>query len=159
MHTHTDSKDLIHLPPTCPMGSTKMPSPWDQTPQEAWAENFRLQISAVTDNIQDSVDDYETGVQVAIEEGDFDTSVSADSFPVQKFSNAVDQFSDEAMRRATIVAAAEYLENNDVPGSVDTSGVAGNTEYNDTTDSQSDFENATEVLGYKFVSNWAESYE
>lgn len=134
-----------------------MPSPWEKTPQESWAMNFRQRITAVTENIEDSVDDYETGVQEAFDRAGEDVNVSADSLGVANFASAVDEFSDEAMRRATITAAGQYLENNDVP--VSTSGVAGVTEYDDSTDSAEAFENATEVLGYKFVREWADSYE
>jgi len=133
-----------------------MPSPWEMSPQEKWAQNFRDRIEAVTDNIEGSVDDYQTGVEEAFARAGVDVSAEETSLAVSRFSDAVDKFSDEAMKRTTVVAAAIYLENNEVSG-VDTGGVAGSTDYDSA--SEADFENATEILGQKFVNNWADSYQ
>jgi len=134
-----------------------MPSPWESTPQEKWAQNFRDRIEAVTNNIEGSVEDYKAGVEAAFERAGVDMDAQDASVAVSRFEDSVDNFSDEAMKRTTVVAAALYLENNDVPDDVDTGGVAGSTEYDDA--SEDDFEAATEVLGHKFVDQWAESYQ
>lgn len=133
-----------------------MPSPWESTPQEEWAQNFRDRISAVTNNIdEDGVEKYKTGVEAAFERAGVDIDADDVSQAVSNFEDSVDNFSDEAMKRTTVVAAAQYLENNDVEG-VATGGVEGSTEYDDA--DEADFEAATEILGDKFVQNWADSY-
>jgi len=132
-----------------------MPSPWEQSPQEAWAENFRSEISRVTSEIQDGgVEDYKSGVEAAFNQAGVDLTAEDASKAVRKFSDSVDKFSDEAMKRTTVLAAAQYLENNSVD--VDAGTVAGSLTYEETSADQ--FEAATRVLGEKFVSEWANSY-
>lgn len=139
------------------MGNTTMPSPWDSTPQEQWAQNFRDRISAVTSNIEDSgVEDYKAGVEAAFERAGVDMDADDVSVAVSRFEDSVENFSDEAMKRTTVVAAAQYLENNDVPDDLDTGSVPGSTEYDSA--SADEFEAATRILGDKFINNWADSY-
>lgn len=132
-----------------------MPSPWEQTPQEAWAENFQDRIGAVTTNIKDrGVDDYKQGVMEAFDQAGVDIDMSDTAYAVSRFEDAVDNFSDEAMKRTTVLAAAQYLENNDPD--VDTGNLGAVDTYEDTNEDQ--FETATLVLADKFIQNWGNSY-
>ena len=137
------------------MGNTIMPSPWESTPQEQWAQNFRDRISAVTDNLEESgVEDYKAGVEAAFDQAGVDVDADDVSLAVSRFEDSVENFSDEAMKRTTVVAAAQYLENNDAD--VDVGSVPGSTTYEEA--SEDEFEAAPRVLGDKFIQNWADSY-
>ena len=139
-----------------------MPSPWEMSPQEKWAQNFRNRVTAVTDNISDEgVERYKAGVEAAFERGGVNLEPADVSKSVSAFEDSVDNFSDEAMKRTTAAAAARYLETLDeVPDVIsdEADEIEGNTEYDDTSGSDSEFEAATVVLGNKFIQNWADSY-
>jgi len=132
-----------------------MPSPWEQTPQEAWAENFRDRIEAVTTNIQDGgVEDYKAGVNEAFDQAGVDINMQDTAYAVSRFEDAVEKFDDEAMKRTTVLAAAQYVENENPD--VSTGGLGDVDTYEDTSVDQ--FEQATVVLGDKFIQNWGKSY-
>lgn len=143
------------------MGNTTMPSPWEMTPQEKWAENFRENVNLVTSRIQENgVERYQNGVREAFERAGVDVDVAETSKAVNAFSNSVDKFSDEAMRRTTALAAANYYNqvgDVDVDGAEQFLGDVG--DYDDTDGSEEEFMVATEVLGTKFINNWGQSYE
>jgi hypothetical protein len=132
-----------------------MPSPWEQTPQQAWANNFQDRIESVTQNIQDNgVEDYKSGVREAFDQAGVDIDMQDTAYAVSRFEEAVDKFDTEAMKRTTVLAAAQYVENENPD--VDTGGLGNVDTYEDTSVDQ--FETATVVLGDKFIQNWGKSY-
>lgn len=142
-----------------------MPSPWEKTPQQSWADSFERQVSVISDRIQDATDDYQAGVEQAFERAGADVDVDEVSQAVEAFEEQADNFTEQAMKRATAVAAALYLETQDNVD-VDFSGedaslgdVQGKTDYDDTNGSDDEFRAAVLVLAEKFVQNWAQSYQ
>jgi hypothetical protein len=132
-----------------------MPSPWEQTPQQAWANNFQDRIESVTQNIQDNgVEDYKSGVREAFDQAGVDIDMQDTAYAVSRFEEAVDKFDTQAMKRTTVLAAAQYVENENPD--VDTGGLGNVDTYEDTSVDQ--FETATVVLGDKFIQNWGKSY-
>lgn len=116
-----------------------MSAPWELDPAEKWARNFRRRVSAITDNAQsdEAAEGYVSGV-LEKAEGDVTESSIRESAGYQAWEDAVSNFSDEAIKRSTVVAA----------------GLA--EDYDSASEGQ--FEEATEVLGEKFINNWSDHY-
>jgi hypothetical protein len=116
-----------------------MSAPWELDPAEKWARNFRRRVSAITDNAQsdDAADAYVAGV-LEKAQGDVTESSIRDSAGYKSWLDAIETFSDEAIKRSTVVAA----------------GLA--EDYDSASEGQ--FEEATEVLGQKFIDNWSDHY-
>ena len=140
-----------------------MPNPFRSDPGSTWAKNFRRQVSETEKfNDDESLTKYKRGVEAAFDQTDQEVNVGDDNIAVQNFSDVQGDYTADAVKALTVLAASAYMADNDVSGVSNTGNIAGITDYdsaNPDSGDPSNFEVATEVLGQKFVENWAGAYE
>lgn len=138
-------------------------NPFRTNPGDTWAKNFRRNVDKV-DRFGDdaALQKYKTNIVEAFGETDEEIEDVSDTPAVQNFSDVQNDYTVDAVKRLTVLAAIAYQESDDYDGSTtisDEVNTYDDADPGDVDDENGNFYKATEILGSKFVSNWAAAYQ